>query len=243
MSDEPTDLPPENPSAPPSGRGKQLTQSQEAALIRICKERQGDCHFKDQKKSFWVKVSAALAEETGRLYSWQSCQRRMSAWESAFLRAPYVHKPKPLYPPAIGYGQGYTPITASAPVAAAAASEESNSVPSVAEWSEDDMLPERPVTLPRVVDAVIFNQQRIKLNELRGHHQKMIGNTLSNVGAQLQILIDALTDEGNDCDGIKEAVSHLHDEISLAMDKYLRAVALHDHAMYEEALGPSDEQN
>jgi hypothetical protein len=128
-------------------------------------------------------------------------------------------------------------------VAAAAASEESNSVPSVAEWSEDDMLPERPVTLPRVVDAVIFNQQQIKLNALRGHYQKMIRNTLSTVGAQLQILIDALTDDENDCEGIKEAVNHLHDEVSLAMDKYLRAVALHDHAMYEEAVGLSDEQN
>lgn len=73
---------------PRAGRGKQLAPSQEAALIRICRARQGDQDLNSHTKSFWKVISTELLEATGRVYSWQSCRRRMLAWEIDRLEVP-----------------------------------------------------------------------------------------------------------------------------------------------------------
>lgn len=65
-----------------SGRGKPLTPSQEAALIGICRARRTEQNLNNQTKSFWRTLSSELLMTTGRVYSWQSCRRRMLAWES-----------------------------------------------------------------------------------------------------------------------------------------------------------------
>ncbi|GAB1191902.1 hypothetical protein APSETT444_001086 [Aspergillus pseudonomiae] len=48
-----------------SGRGIQLTVNEQQCLIS---------HY---PKSFWIRISTALQEQTGRRYSWQSCRRRI----------------------------------------------------------------------------------------------------------------------------------------------------------------------
>lgn len=65
-----------------SGRGKPLTSSQEAALIGICRARRTEQDLNNHTKSFWKTLSTELLMTTGRVYSWQSCRRRMLAWES-----------------------------------------------------------------------------------------------------------------------------------------------------------------
>lgn len=65
-----------------SGRGKPLTQSQETALIGICRARRTEQDLNNHTKSFWKILSTELLMTTGRVYSWQSCRRRMLAWES-----------------------------------------------------------------------------------------------------------------------------------------------------------------
>lgn len=77
----PQELAPQG-GVPRSGRGKQLTALQQAALIRICQAQRRDHDLNDHTKSFWKSLSAKLKEETGRVYSWQSCRRRMLAWET-----------------------------------------------------------------------------------------------------------------------------------------------------------------
>lgn len=67
--------------APRSGRGTQLTPSQETTLINICMSSRGEDRLSNHTKSFWKSLSAELFQSTGRVYSWQSCRRRMVAWE------------------------------------------------------------------------------------------------------------------------------------------------------------------
>ncbi|KAE8356622.1 hypothetical protein BDV28DRAFT_126631 [Aspergillus coremiiformis] len=60
-----------------SGRGIQLTVWEQQCLISLCRDMMDHYELGYYPKSFWLKVSAALQEQTGRRYSWQSCQRRI----------------------------------------------------------------------------------------------------------------------------------------------------------------------
>lgn len=66
---------------PPSGRGKQLTPTEEAHLIRVSKQHIGQASATGIPKRFWIKISDSFLAETGRSYSWQSCRRRMTDLE------------------------------------------------------------------------------------------------------------------------------------------------------------------
>ncbi|KAJ5115293.1 hypothetical protein NUU61_001052 [Penicillium alfredii] len=67
---------------PVSGRGKQLTTGEQAALIELYKERQCYTTVAEHPKSFWVALSAHFFDRTQRAYSWQSCRRRLEVHEA-----------------------------------------------------------------------------------------------------------------------------------------------------------------
>ena len=71
---------PRIPSTPQSsgGRGKPLTMEEERSLVRIVRETLGHYDVKNHPKKCWIDISHALYNETGRSYSWQSCQRRIT---------------------------------------------------------------------------------------------------------------------------------------------------------------------
>lgn len=214
MPEGPTDSPP----APPSGRGKQLTRSQEAALIRISKERQGTNPFIQHTKSFWVGISKLLEKETGRVYSWQSCQRRMVSWESTCLGAPHVQEPKPSYPARDEFGQEPTPT----PITA----HERNIITSVEE-SDDELLPETPVIFRRGLDARLQTSQKRTENGLRCDILGMVRNTMGSVASQIDYLTKVLSDDVNDCEGVRAAFLNLQDEVAQAVDNYKDANGMH----------------
>lgn len=214
MPEEPTDSPP----APPSGRGKQLNRFQEAALIRISKERQGINPFIKHTKAFWIGISKLLEKETGRAYSWQSCRRRMVAWESTFLGAPYVRKPKPSDSPRDEFGQEATPT----PVTA----QESSIIASVEE-SDDELLPEAPVIFQRRLDTRLQTCQKKTENALRSDVLGMVRNTMESVASQIDYLTNVLTDNANDCEGVRVAFLNLQDEVAQAIDNYKDANGMH----------------
>lgn len=59
------------------GRGKPLTMEEERSLVRIVRETLGHYDVKNHPKKRWIDISHSLYNETGRSYSWQSCQRRI----------------------------------------------------------------------------------------------------------------------------------------------------------------------
>lgn len=59
------------------GRGKPLTREEERSLVRIVRENFGHYDVKNYPKKYWIDISRLLYNETGRSYSWQSCQRRI----------------------------------------------------------------------------------------------------------------------------------------------------------------------
>ncbi|KAJ5211514.1 uncharacterized protein N7498_003160 [Penicillium cinerascens] len=214
MPEEPTDSPP----APPSGRGKQLSRFQEAALIRISKERQGINPFIKHRKAFWVGISKLLEKETGRVYSWQSCRRRIIAWESTFLGAPHTHKPKPPYSPRDELGQEATPT----PVTA----QESSIITSVEE-SDDELLPEAPVIFQRGFGVRLQARQKRTENALRSDILGMVRNTMDSVASQIDYLTDVLTDDVNDCEGVRAALLNLQNEVAQAVENYEDTNGMH----------------
>lgn len=214
MPEEPTDSPP----APPSGRGKQLSRFQEAALIRISKERQGINPFIKHRKAFWVGISELLEKETGRVYSWQSCRRRMVAWESTSLGTPHVHKPKPSYSPRDEFGQEATPT----PVTA-----QESSITTSVEESDDELLPEAPVVFKRGLNASLQASQKRTENALRRDILGMVRNTMESVASQIDYLTDVLTDDVNDCEGVRAAFLNLQDEVAHAIDNYKDVNGMH----------------
>ncbi|KAA8643629.1 hypothetical protein EYZ11_009783 [Aspergillus tanneri] len=64
-------------SRPYYGRGLKLNLTEQVRLVEICRDAMGHCNAKAYPKSFWIRISTALEEDTGRRYSWQSCRRRM----------------------------------------------------------------------------------------------------------------------------------------------------------------------
>ncbi|EIT80062.1 hypothetical protein F9C07_895 [Aspergillus flavus] len=60
-----------------SGRGIQLTVNEQQCLISLCRNMMDHYELGHYPKSFWIRISAALQEQTGRRYSWQSCRRRI----------------------------------------------------------------------------------------------------------------------------------------------------------------------
>lgn len=210
--------PPDSPPAPPSGRGKQLTRFQEAALIRISKERQGINPFIEHRKAFWLGISGLLEKETGRVYSWQSCRRRMVVWESTSLGAPYVHKPKPSYSPRDEFSQEPTPT----PVTA-----RGSSITTSVEESDDELLPEAPVIFQRGLDTRLQACQKRTENALRRDILGMVRNTMEGVASQIDYLTNVLTDDLNDCQGVRAAFLNLQDEVAHAIDNYKDVNGMH----------------
>lgn len=51
--------------------------AEERSLVRIVRKNFGHYDVKNQPKKRWIDISHALYNETGRSYSWQSCQRRI----------------------------------------------------------------------------------------------------------------------------------------------------------------------
>ncbi|KAE8388311.1 hypothetical protein BDV23DRAFT_159472 [Aspergillus alliaceus] len=63
-----------------SGRGIQLTVHEQQCLVSLCRDMMDHYELGHYPKSFWIRISAALQEQTGRRYSWQSCRRRISGY-------------------------------------------------------------------------------------------------------------------------------------------------------------------
>ncbi|KAE8381070.1 hypothetical protein BDV26DRAFT_256048 [Aspergillus bertholletiae] len=63
-----------------SGRGIQLTVTEQQCLISLCRGMMDHYELGHYPKSFWIRISAALQEKTGRRYSWQSCRRRIMGY-------------------------------------------------------------------------------------------------------------------------------------------------------------------
>lgn len=198
-------------ATPASGRGLQLSKEQEVVLIRIAKERQGTNHFKDHTKAFWLGISDLLRKETGRVYSWQSCQRRMLAWESKSLHAPDIHREKPTYPPREDVGKEITPSPVSTEVASESA---------ISEESDND-LPRTPCLLRRGMNPSEHPARR-EMNDLRCEFVDLVQCTMTSLETQIKCLSNALVANDNSCEGVTDAFKHLQVEVAKALNDYKR---------------------
>lgn len=59
------------------GRGLRLTADEELCLVEICKENMENYNVSDHPKSFWMSMAEVFFIKCGRIYSWQSCRRRI----------------------------------------------------------------------------------------------------------------------------------------------------------------------
>ena len=206
-----------NPPTPASGRGLQLTTRQEETLIRISKERQGTRNFSEHSKSFWLEISKLLLRETGRVYSWQSCQRRMTAWESRILRAPYVHREKPSYPLPEEVNDTEEEATHSLVVTDGVSS------PPVNEESDND-LPNTPIIVKRNVQRNTNRHPGQRgVVDLRCDIISLVQCTMTSLEAQVKCLTNALVTNENSCEGINDALDHLKGEVTKAIGDYKRS--------------------
>lgn len=64
----------------PGCRGLRLRPEEELCLVRICKRHMSNYNVSDHPKSFWIEIADVLLRECGRVYSWQSCRRRISTY-------------------------------------------------------------------------------------------------------------------------------------------------------------------
>lgn len=204
-----------NPPTPASRRGLQLNKRQEEALIRISKERQGTSNFSEHSKAFWLEISELLLRETGRAYSWQSCQRRMTAWESPILCAPYVHREKPSYPPREEVEDIEEETTQTLAVT------EWGSSPPVNEESDND-LPQTPLVVKRHMNPTGHPGER-GVADLRCDIISLVQCTMTSLEAQVKSLTNALVTDENSCEGITDALNHLKGEVTKAIGDYKRS--------------------
>ncbi|KAJ6116011.1 hypothetical protein N7523_006428 [Penicillium sp. IBT 18751x] len=208
-----------NPSTAPSGRGKQLNKREEEALIRICKERQGTRPFAALRKTFWLEISDVLFKETGRLYSWQSCQRRMVAWESLTPLAPYLNRDKPIYPP-----DAEDEAIENEAIQSLAVTERNFSPPvNVNQHEESDNdLPQTPFVLRRSMNTTAHPGQR-EVADLRCNIIDLVQCTMTSLEAQVNCLTNVLVTDENSCEGITDALNHLKGEVTKAIGDYRRS--------------------
>jgi hypothetical protein len=199
-------------ATPASGRGLQLSKEQEVVLIRIAQERQGTKQFKEHTKAFWLGISDLLREETGRVYSWQSCQRRMLAWESNFLHAPYIRREKQTCSPQEDVGKeiAHSPVSTEV-VSESAISEES-----------DNDLPRTPCVLRRGMNPSEHPVQR-EMKDLRCEFVDLVQCTMTSLEAQIKCLSNALVANDNSCEGVTDALEHLQVEVAKALNDYKRS--------------------
>lgn len=194
-------VPPRHPRA---GRGTQLTASQEAALIKISMLRRENTRLAEHTKSFWRAISSNLLEETGRVYSWQSCRPRMLDWEAQ--QAPTATQPSSTAPsssPAVHHDrhghESFSPI---------------------AEENEEDDLPAAPVSpLHRDMHAKCEAEN----DTLRVNVLALVMSSMDAFESQIQCFTTAIIDDQADCDGIAHAFDHLKNEIHKAIEKYNRS--------------------
>ncbi|KAJ5670758.1 uncharacterized protein N7477_006121 [Penicillium maclennaniae] len=206
-----------NPPTAASGRGKQLNKTEEEALIRISKERQGSRVFPAHRKAFWLEISDLLFKETGRVYSWQSCRRRMVAWESLTPLAPYMYRDKPIYPPDEEIEGIENEATQSLAVT------KGDFSPPINQHEESDNdLPQTPFVLRRSMNTTVHPSQR-GVADLRCNIIDLVQCTMTSLEAQVNCLTNALVTDENSCEGIIDALNHLKGEVTKAIGDYKRS--------------------
>ncbi|KAJ5132982.1 hypothetical protein N7448_007140 [Penicillium atrosanguineum] len=203
-----------NSRTPASGRGLQLNKRQEEALIRISKERQGTNYFSEHSKAFWLEISKLLLKETGRVYSWQSCRRRMTAWESPIMRAPCVHREKPSYP-----REELEEVEEEATHSSAITRR--NSSPPVLEERDND-LPHPPFILKRAMNSTEHPVQQ-EIIDLHCNVIDLVQCTMTSLEAQVKCLTNILATNKNSCEAITDALHLLKGEVTKAISDYERS--------------------
>lgn len=192
------------PRQPRAGRGTQLTASQDAALIKICMLHREHTRLAKHTKSFWRAISSNLLKETGRVYSWQSCRRRMLDWEAQ--QAPPATQPSSTAP--------------SSPPAVHNDHHDHESFSSIAEENEDEDLPAAPVSpLHRDMHAKCEAEN----NTLRGNVLALFMSSMDAFESQIQYFTTAIVDDQVERDGITHAFDHLKNEVHKAIEQYNRS--------------------
>ncbi|KAJ5493408.1 hypothetical protein N7539_002154 [Penicillium diatomitis] len=186
----------------PSGRGKQLTARESAALVGLCNSMSPEGCFTAKTKKFWKAVSEAFEQQTGRLYSWQSCRRRMIKWET----------------PTDGASQPTVPATGLIESSNAGSHAESSVVEEGHSADEDGSDSDLPFT-PKVRRDLHthLNQEN---SVLRTNVVELVNNGLETFETQLQLYVAAITTDPDDRLRINLTYTHFRDQMREVVNKY-----------------------
>lgn len=223
---------PSTTTATTSTRGKALTALEEDALREICLARKQGASFANHPKSFWLQISDLFVEVSGRQYSWQSCRRRMLAWEELdktshppvssssmahFEKSSQVGSPTPT-----AFTGGFQSNTPPSPCdMAATPSSDMNG-----HGTEDDLLPNTPVPLLRRAPTntnTTHQMCQLELAAARGELCHVIKGGLDAFESQLQLFANVLLDKVEDRNEIYRAFDELRNEVDKGIEKYKRA--------------------
>ncbi|KAJ5584682.1 uncharacterized protein N7459_004482 [Penicillium hispanicum] len=212
---------------PASGRGIPLSDAEEKQLIDVCLAHKGAERLSAHKKSFWMQVASAFADTADRTYSWQSCRRRMIAWE---LEHDRQSPPAPSAIPPQSYVR--RPFVAPGAESPSSPLARPSNVPSnvrrVADSTgedetDDDLLPRTPVA-PLRRDHF---KCELKQTSLRGDVCTLVMNGMDSFESQLQCFATALIEQPDEREGIYGAFDKLKFEVQKAVENYVRR---HDEA-------------
>lgn len=223
---------PSSTTATASTRGKALTAVEQDALREICLAHKKCARFANHPKSFWLQMSDLFTEVSGRQYSWQSCRRRMLAWEELDQES----RP-PVSPASMAHSDESSSVGSPAQTASTG-DFQANSPPSFlnmagspsskmdGQTTDGNLLPDTPIPLLRRAPANTNTNHptcQLELAAARGELCHVIKGGLDAFEAQLQLFANVLLDKAEDRNNIYRAFDDLRTEVDKGIEKYKRA--------------------
>ncbi|KAJ5292079.1 hypothetical protein N7478_001330 [Penicillium angulare] len=194
-------------------RGRRLTSAHHKTLLDLCMSNKSGEMLANHKKRFWKHISALLLPKTGRLYSWQSCRRQATKWESQQSHAQNLPRDTAAAPEIRFEAPG--PPAPHGSIALPPISHLNLCVfwpawePPLEDSSDDEMLP--AVNLPPVRTR---SHQASTLETFHSDLNSPVLTAMQNFEVQLRVLTSTLADQNIHVLAIENAFQNLKLEIS-----------------------------
>ncbi|KAJ5093110.1 hypothetical protein N7456_008971 [Penicillium angulare] len=181
--------------------GKHLKPEENDFLIHLCILNKHHGPFSEHKKGFWMQMSDRFETSCGRPFSWQSCRRRVLAWENKQTMETQFDATGGVIRQATPLEDGH---------------EGENEIYYEAEDNDDSSLPEPATPLIRRGHAVCERKQAA----LQGNVVDMVSSTLDGFEAQLKTITKALNETRDGRSAIHDAFDTLKAELQMSVERY-----------------------
>ncbi|KAJ5267640.1 hypothetical protein N7478_010448 [Penicillium angulare] len=181
--------------------GKHLTQEENDFIIHLCISNKYQGPFSEHKKGFWMQMSDRFEASCGRPYSWQSCRRRLLAWENKQIMESQDEATGGIFRQAIPLENEY---------------EEGNEIYYEAEDNDDSLLPEPITPLIRRGHAMCEIEQAA----LQKNVADMVSSTLDSFEDQLKTITKVLNETREGQSAIHDAFDTLKAELQMSVERF-----------------------